>query len=295
MKISWKPCASTSSLHAAHAIACQLPLTDARVEVAIREPAQGLTEFVSRLPSSARRKFWGELLSWSVEYEVNRDLAERVLSRILDRESVKTNQIAALSGLITEIEAAYVLLFPKLVEQLELRSRPLREIWEGYGNGLLAHIGRLTERELLVDQAEVILVQPVLGGYGMAQKGPNRVYVEALLANAIPELPEVVRLAWLLAQLQSEMPSVRERIGEHRRHEIANLAMLPPVLAAGQVVELTKIDEANIALAIEQWQIPVPVHLDSAPKLLSWWETYLQTKPAWSIALTALDRMFGAT
>ena len=65
----------------------------------------------------------------------------------------------------------------------------------------MAAIGRLTERELVVERADVILVHPVLGGGGWAYPPYNAVCFEAVLANPIAELPEVVRLGWLLAQL----------------------------------------------------------------------------------------------
>ncbi len=182
-------------------------------------------------------------------------------------------------------------MFPKLQEQLELRAGPIRDLWNGYGNGLLAHIGRLTDRDLLVEQAEVILVQPLLGGFGAAHLAQNRIRLEAMLTNPMPELPEVVRLAWLFSQLQLDAPKYSEGVHGRRLNEVAGLAMLPPALAAGQVVELTKIDEPTLALAIEQWQVPVPSDVDVVSTLFAWWETYLQTRPAWFVALTALDRM----
>lgn len=292
MKLTWKPNLSTSALHAARAMAMSLPIVDNRLDASYRELSVELHEFALRLPVLARKNFWGELLSWSAELDSNRELAERVLVRLLGAQNIKATQLNFLASKITDIEAAFGVIYPKLLEQLELRSRPLKEFWEGYGSGLLAHVGRLTDKSLLVPQAEVILLQPVLGGYGSAHLGPNRVCVEAILTNVIPELPEVVRLAWLLVQLQLDTPIYSEGVHGGRLPEVAALAMLPPILAAGQIVELTKIDEPTLSLAIEQWQVPVlREDQDIVSKLLSWWETYLQTKPQWSVAFMALDRI----
>lgn len=291
MKLLWKPNFSASALHAIFAVAHHLPCVEARVPESLGEISRSMQAFVQALPELARRRFWNELIGLASELDGNRDLAERVLIRLVGQDANTKGLIAPLAGWITDVEATMQLLFPKMAEQLELRSRPLKEIWEGYGHGLLAHIGRLTDRSLLVEQAEVVMVHPILGGYGMAHLTQNRITMEAMLTNPLATLPEVIRLAWLLAQLQIDAPYLSENVSQHRLSEVAGLAMLPAVLAAGQVVELTKIDEATMSLAIEQWQIPVPPKIDPVAVLMTWWETYLQTRPAWPVALTALDRM----
>jgi hypothetical protein len=71
--------------------------------------------------------------------------------------------------------------------------------------------------------------------------------------------------------------------------------MLPPTLAAAEVLELSRCDEANVELAIENWQIAVPKGMDPhsqlIPTMMDWWETYLQTRPPWELALRALAKM----
>jgi hypothetical protein len=111
------------------------------------------------------------------------------------------------------------------------------------------------------------------------------------------ELPEVVRLAWMLSQLNLELPIHSEHIGTHLIGRLGPLAMLPATLAAAEVLELSKCDESTAELAIEQWHIPVPkdkdVHQQVVPALMDWWETYLQTKPSMGTALQALAKMQG--
>src|SRR5690606_11368832 len=138
-------------------------------------------------------------------------------------------------------------------EELELRSKPLRQQWQAYGPGLLNHLGRSTERELLVESAEVVLVLPAIGGHGVAHLGNNRVTLEAMLANPMPSLREIVRLAWLLSQLQLDLPRYSERIARDRLDGLAMHAMLPPSLDAAREVELVPAEPDLTFQALEGW------------------------------------------
>jgi hypothetical protein len=124
------------------------------------------------------------------------------------------------------------------------------------------------------------------------------VRIEAMLTNPMVEIPEVVRLGWLASQVQLELPRFSELLGATQLYKVAPFAMLPPVLAAAQVVELSACTEENVALAIGNWHIPVPQGWDLqerlVPTLLDWWETYLTTRPEWHIAMQALGKMLAA-
>lgn len=304
MRLQWNPSFSASALHAAYCIAMGHRLVDARAEEQLHPTAFGLHAFacgldglrrgdssLSDTTANQRRalRLWGPLLAYASEINGNQKLAEAVLRYALAKDAIERSQIDILAGWITEIEATIQVLNPKLVEQLELRIRPLRELWDGYGNGLMAHLRRMTESKLFVDRAEVVCVQPWLGGFGEAQPELEKVRIEGVLANPIRELPEVIRLTWLLGQLRQDR--LGNKMPVDRSDELHRLAILPAVLAAGQVVELTQVDEPHLALAIEQWQIPVPGKVNVGKLLLTWWETYLQTKPAWDVGLLALHRM----
>lgn len=306
MKLSWNPSFSASAMYGAYTIAYGMRLTDRRVEEALHASSFGLHALASGLDGLRRgdssvadmsanqrraKRLWHPLIALAGSIQENHQLAKSVITCCLGETKKSTATVDSLAGWITEIEATMRLLFPKLTEQLGLRARPLQELWEGYGHGLLAHVGRLVPSSLLVEQAEVLLVQPVLGGFGQAFPDHQKVCLEAVLANPLPELPEVIRLAWLLGQLRPKNVEPTPRLSIDREIELNRLAMLPAVLAAGQVVELTRIDEAYLSLAIEQWQVPVPPKIAVGKVLLHWWETYLQTKPEWSIGLLALDRM----
>ena len=295
MHLTWTPNASASALHAAQAI-CESgdKLTDTRVVESIGQYALGLGRWIEATAPFDFGRFWSLLVGHSAVIESNMDLAQIVVRKGAVLRSDKT-AVSQLAGFISDIEAAYNQLYPKFQEQLPLRARPLQEHWLGFGPGLLAHLGRLTQKDLLVPEARVVLLQPVLAGAGVAHIDQNLVRIEAVLTNPMVELPEVVRLAWLLSQLQLDLPVHSETIGLNLLTRLAPLAILPPILAAAEVMELSKCDESVAELAIEQWRIPVPkdkdIHAEIVPVLMDWWETYLQTRPAWHTAMQALSKM----
>jgi hypothetical protein len=176
---------------------------------------------------------------------------------------------------------------------LPLRERPLREQWEARGPGLLSHVSQITEEDLIVESAEVLLVHPALGGGGDAHLAANAVRVEAVLANPIAELPEVVRLAWLIAQLKLDLPLYSESIHADRLPHVARYAMLPAILSAAEAVELVRFTPQTMRQAVIAWRLFEPLGVDGAGLAMQWWQTYQETRPPLRVALTALDQMFG--
>src|SRR5206468_2245664 len=115
-----------------------------------------------------------------------------------------------------------------------------------------------TDPTVLVPQADVVLVHPFLGGHGQAWLFYNCVTLEGVLANPHAELPEVVRLGWLLSQLNLELPAISELIEPLRLPRVGSLAMLCVALSAAEEVELARADERTIARAIDWWRLDVP-------------------------------------
>jgi hypothetical protein len=177
----------------------------------------------------------------------------------------------------------------KLAEELELRAGPLAEQWEARGPGLMRQLARLTEPEAVVARAAVLPVYPLAGGGGRALIAYNSVVIEAVLANPRFELPEVVRLAWLLAMLNFDLARYREPL-ENPGH-VLPLAMIPPVLAAAAEVELTRFEQPSLALALSHWQPRAELRPDTAEALMAWWQTYVDSRPGWPMAVAALEEM----
>lgn len=291
-ELAWRTSALTSVLHAAEAVFRNEPIVEPRLAEAIAEPAQQLAAEIrsSGLPAE---RFWRHLIPLSAMIGGRRMVVEAAVTKTIGRGPRFEAVVAGLDARLAALDAAMRAALPELDEELRLRERPLREQWEARGNGMLQHIGRVTEESLIVPSCDVLLVPPVRGGGGEAHLPYNSVRIEAVLANPYAELPEVVRLAWLIAQVQLDLPVQSETIHADRLPHIAAYAMISPALIAAEEVELMRFVPEAIGGAIAAWGLTVPPGIDAAATVSQWWQTYVETRPPWNVALAALDQMFG--
>lgn len=141
---------------------------------------------------------------------------------------------------------------------LRLRIGPLREQWEARGPGLLRQVvlralnqgWRERNHGSEHEPQRAIIVAPVTGGGGWACPARNVVVFEGLLANPWRQLPEISRLAWLLAQNLLTPPQDTSPIAAQPD---ARTALIDLVLAAGEFVELNQNDDATRQLARSTW------------------------------------------
>ena len=288
LELQWRPSPSASCFHAAQAILAGRTLTDEVLERELRPPAAALEGVLIAHQTSIDALF-EHLTPLAASGPGNRQLAIAAVSRVKARE-VAERMAERLSGLFGSLEAATIRARPDLAEELDLRVGPLREQWEARGPGLWRRLAMATDAAMFVERADVILLHPVLGGAGRAFLPYNSIGLEAVLANPFPELPEVVRMAWLLATLHQDLPRYSENIPSRHLALTAKLALLPAALAAGEEVELTRCDEATLAKACECW-LPGEIAPELAPAALDWWQTYVDSRPPWPIALGALARI----
>ncbi len=294
MELRWIASSRASWAHAAAALASGVTLADEGVAERL---APGVSMLQKWLDEQGLPKiFWEHLPPLAAGIVRNDELAGVALTKTVGRDRAEglKNWLAAL---LREIELPWTQQFPELTEQLALRAQPLREQWDARGAGLLRSLGNATEPGLLVERADVILVQPVLGGGGAAQVAYNSVRLEAVLANPIPELPELLRLAWLVAQLNLDLPDYRELLATATTTKgwtpaaIYGLAMLAPILTAAEDVELARFEPAITRQALAAW-CGRSSDLDSvATTLAAWWETYRGARPPFAVALRALADM----
>jgi hypothetical protein len=292
LELTWRPHVLASGLHAAEAIARSQPLADSRLAAALEEPALRLAAEIDAAGIPAAR-FWGHLIPLAAKTTGRRQLVETALVKTAGRTARFEVIVANLNATVAAIESALQAALPNLAEELALRERPLREQWEARGPGMLERIGELTDESLIVSSCEALLVHPALGGAGEAHLAYNSLRIEAVLANPVAELPEAVRLAWLIAQLHLDLPIHSESIHADRLPHVARYAMLPPALMAAESVELARFEPETIAQAIAAWHLAVPSGVDAAILIAQWWQTYQETRPPWNVALAALDQMFG--
>ena len=231
--------------------------------------------------------FFDHAIPLSARFDAPLEWAKVLVLKALGARTSPELIAARLARSRIALDSAFARAHPGLLEELELRSEPLRMQWEARGPGLMKGVARLFDPDLVVEQADVILVQPALGGGGGAHPPYNSLHIEAVLTNPLAELPEVVRLGWLWSQLNLDLPKFQDALDRDRLREIGRLAMIPAVLAAAEEVELARLDEATLATALAAWRASSA----EPAQLLEWWETRQATAAPWNVALGALDRM----
>jgi hypothetical protein len=288
IELRWLASASASALYAAAALSVGRTLADRKLHAAILAPSEDLLRALESL-EVAPAKFFAQAIPAASRFDAPAVLIEAVLARLLP-DSTAQRAAPRVARHVAALESAFALGCPNALAELELRGAPLGEQWEARGPGLMAALARATERELVVDAADVVLVLPALGGGGLAHPTYNAITFEAVLANPVAELPEILRLGWLLSQLTFDMPRFEDQLPRERVARIGPLAMIPPTLAAGEEVELTRLNGRTVELALSSWTDDrvAPV------TLLDWWETYQATRPAWLVAVAALGEMIAA-
>ncbi len=292
MQLRWKASFSASCLHAAASMSESLPVVDSAIAAALYPPTEALTGELQACGFAVESTL-PLLVELAADYENNRELIEMAARRTLGVGAINEAGISRLAGCVADLKAAWLRKQPSLVEELAVRGRPLREQWEARGPGLLHAMTKLTVENFIAPSAEVVLVSPLVGGHGRTHLLSNRVTFEALLANPHPGLPETLRLGWLLAQLNLDVPVLSEPVSQLRLPRLASLATLPLTLAAAESVELATFDKSTLLQAIKLWHLP-PTLPDEAPqKLFDWWQTYDSSKTRWPVAMMALDRMMG--
>jgi hypothetical protein len=297
---------SAACWHAAEQLALggtpAVAVTAERLAAKFAEPAAALAAFLTdaNIPQGA---FFEHLTPAACEIESNRQLAHAALTKAVGRGRADS-LVEPLAGLLSDCENAYFSVFPDLRKELELRYGPLRELWETRGPGLIAAVGRATDRRLVPETARVAAVPPFgAQGGGWAALGSNTVVFEMVLADPIPGLPESVRLGWLVSQLNFDLPDFSELLAPGAARLVAACAMLPVVLEAAADLEMMRPDEGGhlLTTAAEAW---LPAALKTPELKLSelrlaalrgWRETARAPNVPWGVKLKALERLLAET
>ncbi len=287
IRLHWRSSPLASAMHAAAEVQFDRTLIDPDMQAALEPIVRDLrASLVSH--RIVGRIFFSHLPHLAVEYGNPREMAEIALRKAKGSSAMEyTNLYAEHLRDIVEVFSRF---HPANAEELITRSGPLRELWEARGPGLLMEVGRLAEPQLIPENAQVILVQPVLGGAGSPHSWYNSLRIEAVLANPVAELPEVLRLAWLIGQLQLELPRYRDDIGLADSDRVGALALIPLILAAGEYVEWCHSDAPTIEKALAAW-LPEVDHATTLEPLLSWWDVYQESKLPFGKALAALGKL----
>lgn len=286
METRWKASLSVSALHAATCHAQGLGGVDPEFACLIAEPTDMLVATI-RTYHLDPLDLLPAFTNWASDFENNRQLVEIALGRAYGIHPVPPSLVSPLAAAIAHLESVVLAARPEIVDELALRARPLQQQWSARGPGLMKELARLTAENFVASAAEIMLVMPWIGGAGRADSKNNRVLIEAVLANPHADLPETLRLGWLLAQLNVDLPEYAEAIPTGRCKYFAKLAAVPAILAAAETVEWSSCSAATIERALECWHI-ARYDKQLADVLFRWWRTYCEGKQPWAIAWRAL-------
>ncbi len=288
--IRWKTDASLSEIHAAHIVATGVPCNDKKTVQALASP---VTEINNRLLSSSLdiATFWQRLMSETLFQTPIKQAAVIALSDAGCSELQVEQLASVIVNRLSESRMAFQSRFPKLTEQLELRGRPLRDQWETYGPGLLAAIAK----QIWIDsppsdwwpkRVEAVLVQPMRGGDGDYDAESNRIWIEAVLTDVDPAVPEVLRLAYLITQLAIDTHTL-----ERSTNSVTSLpwsvGMIPITLAAGADLGFVHSSPQSVATAMRLWGIG---QSRSAEIVNQWWNQQQKAPAPMPLALKQLGQ-----
>ena len=287
-ELRWKTGPAATALYFVYCRACGMTAADSDLDAAIAPQADAL---IAEIDATAcpRVELLAEMTSLAAEIDNNRELVARVISRL--HAAPPSTAFTRIAGAISELEAALAGVRPELAEELAMRVRPLREQWEARGPGMLRQIGRLTDDAVVPNAAEIVIVSPYAGGHGLAHPRQNRITLEGVLVHPHPQLPEPLRLAWLLAQLNSDLPRFADALPPGRSAFAFAVAMAPATLAAAQEVELATCDELTLGSAFEAWGLSGMLPADAPQRVITWWNAWLDRAATWPVAVAALERL----
>lgn len=293
VNVLWKVSSELSAAHAARIVASGAKCTDPQTESLLVEPvAQINTRLINDSIDIA--EFWRSYLS---EVAAGNSI-DRASATSLIQAGCNELQLDSTSGAVAkqlaEAKSLFNGRFPKLQEQLGLRGRPLRDRWDTFGPGCLREIERLVWRssppgDWWPPRVTGFLVQPIRGGDGDWDGPGGRFWMEAMLTDADPIVPEVLRVAWLVCSVAIEN-HCRSRSGETNLMSAWKLASVPIALQAGRAVELVAADSLPIDRAMAQWHVAS----ESVADVLSqWWNDWQSSQTALPVALRQLSQQLG--
>jgi hypothetical protein len=295
-RIRWEIGDKLSPLHAARCWAAGASGIDSTLAAKIAEP---LAELTKRLAASELdlESFWSRLIAASAAGSSDQDACRTALLAAGIGELGLDACASAILTCLADTRLAYQERFPKSTQQLSLRARPIREQWDGYGAGLLRRIAKKTHESFIPKSAVCVLLSPYRGGDGDCDPKTSTLWIEAVLTNPVPSVPEVLRLTWLLTRIGMAamvLPTQAAEDNENRARAsmVVALAGLPVVLDAACYLELTQSPGVTAGLidsAMQTWFGPMePAVVEILDK---WWSQSEELKPPFPVALKALDRM----
>ena len=289
--IEWVPHPELSAAHAAYVVATRTPCNDKKIEQMLVQP---VTEVNNRLFASAVdvSQFWQHYLL-QIMSDVSMEKACGFALLSAGENEMQVDQTTkAIVNRLGDARLAFLNRFPKLSEQLELRARPLKERWETFGPGLLNQVGKQIWRdnppdEWWMNHVTAAMVQPMRGGDGGCDAASSRIWLEAMLTDVEPGVPEVLRVAWLVTSMAIDSYA-RETSNDLRLMLPWSLVSVPLVLSAGRELELVRGEQLPVSEAMQLWHFG---DAEIAETVSHWWMNQTDSTAPMPARLKQLDEM----
>ena len=306
-RIRWKPDTALSTIHAAYSVAVGAACTDEKLEQAL---VPCVTQINERLLSSSidMRGFWSRLVRESIGCDETRAACETALVAS-GCSALQVDQTSR--GIVRQLDECRIVVhdrFPRLLDQLELRSRPLRERWDTVGRGVLNQVakqiwGQSPPKNWWPASVDGLFVQPLRGGDGGFEPGSDEgknaaIWIEAMLTDVLPNVPEVVRVAWLVTRVAIEQhiaqKSLTSKPGDSTFGRPASLtsawafASVPLVLRSAAELDLVSHSALPISAAIRLWRLSDAAIAGDV--LTQWWEKLDRDPQPLPVALKSLSQ-----
>jgi hypothetical protein len=289
LKLRWEANSELSAAWATYVVATGMICTDDKTEQVL---IGGVTEINHRLVTASidNGRFWTSYFDRSVAGD---DCESAVAISLVNAGCNELQLEQTARGIVSRVSEARHLFFqryPKLEEQLPLRFRPLQQRWETIGPGLLREVERQVWQNSPPSDwwpaaVTVSAVQPLAGGGGGLDADSDSIWIEAMLTDADPLIPEVLRVVWLVTSLAIET-HIRSRTGQRVMSNAWSLVSVPLVLSAASHLEMFPQDDMPIGPAIQMWH---GASLDTIETLERWWQGYAASQMPLPLALQELE------
>ena len=292
MNLSWISSDSASCCCATEAKLRGWQLPDPDLERALDSPVEQLKAALSADGVPLPRFFY-HIVPLAATNPGPLELAEVVLTKTIGHEKAKGLAVKYRS-LLTELFHAFDAQRADSSGKPVARETELKQQWNSVGPLYLSRIEQVCEAGLLASDAQVVLVDAAAGGGGMAYLPYNRVCLDGTTGLST-ELPDEVRLAWLLSTLNLDLPKYSEQFRPGGDGDLGSLAMIPSVLWAWKDGDPSACKVECLTYTLRAWFHGFQGAGELAANLHDWWQVYLDSQISWPNALRALDQLVADT
>ncbi|EMI27380.1 MULTISPECIES: hypothetical protein [Rhodopirellula] len=314
MKLQWIPSTTLSLLRMVQWISWQRDLKDASLQKAIQPAVQDVcTRLINASIDPA--VIWEHLIDEAIAQDNDVELSPALCEIALIRgghSDLQSDQTAmAIHRSLETCRRAFTTRSPRLADQLRLRYAPLKQAYESYGPGLVRSVGKAIwngspPTDWWPSRVSVHAVQPIANGAAGASSQQASVWIEAVLTDMDPDVPEWLRLVYQLTcmAISSHTRTHNSSSGTRTSSDTATgeagtsselpwtTAIVPLILSKAADAGMIPSNRFPLAKALSMWQPELPSA--KAPIVERWWEQVGLTGQPTPIALKQLAAALSA-